>query len=343
MEKKDLLRYSRQTIHEKIGIEGQKKLKNSFIAIIGCGGLGSNVADHLARAGVGKIKIIDRDFVEIENLQRQVLFDEDDVKNNLPKAIAAAEKIKKINSEVEIEPVVTDFNFTNAENLIKGVDLVIDGLDNFETRFLINEACVKNNIPWIYGTCVSSYGFIMNIIPHKTPCLRCILDPVSPGQSFTCETVGILGPTASTIASLESVEAIKFLLGNLDALNKNLTFIDIWTDEFEKIDTSRMKKEDCSVCVQKKFDILEQKKSASISSLCGRNAVQIIPSTDKMVNLVNISKRLENLGKVFVSEHILIFKINEYEITLFPDGRAIIKGTDNESVAKKIYTQYIGM
>ncbi len=341
---KNLDRYSRQILFSEIGEEGQRKLKDSKVVLVGCGALGTVLANSLVRAGIGELKIIDRDFVELNNLQRQILFDEEDVKRNIPKAIAAVEKLRKVNSEVKLEAVVADVNFTNVESLVEGAKILVDGTDNFEVRFLLNDACVKANIPWIYGSCLGSYGLTASIIPGKTPCFRCLFQtgPL-PGMVPTCDTAGVIGPIVNIIASIETVEAIKYLIGKFDALNKDLIAIDIWESSFERFNINdRRDKLDCLCCKQKKFEFLEAKEGSSITSLCGRNAVQITQKSAVRTDFGPLAERLKKSGEVTFNKYILKFSINQYEINLFPDSRAIIKGTNNFSVARGLYAKYIG-
>jgi adenylyltransferase/sulfurtransferase len=340
----NLNRYSRQILFSEIGEEGQKKLKDSRAVLVGCGALGTVIANNLVRAGIGELKIIDRDFVELNNLQCQILFDEEDVRKNIPKAIAAVEKLEKINSEVKLEGVVADVNFTNVENLVEGAKLLVEGTDNFEVRFLLNDACVKANIPWIYGSCVGSYGLTMNIIPGKTPCFRCLFESAPlPGMAPTCDTAGVISPIVNIIAAIETVEAIKYLTGRFEALNKNLIGIDVWEGSFDKFNIiDRKDKFDCPCCKQRKFEFLEAKEGSSVTSLCGRNAVQITQKSVARVDLKEVAERLKKSGKVTLNKYILKFSINQYEINLFPDSRAIIKGTNDFSVARGLYAKYIG-
>jgi adenylyltransferase/sulfurtransferase len=340
----NLNRYSRQILFSEIGEEGQKKLRDSSVVLVGCGALGTVVANNLVRAGIGNLKIIDRDFVELNNLQRQILFDEEDVRKNIPKAIAAVEKLKRINSQVKLEGVVTDVNFTNAQSVIEGSNLLVDGTDNFEVRFLLNDACVKANIPWIYGSCIGSYGMTMNIIPGKTPCFRCLFESCPlPGMAPTCDTIGVISPIVNIIAAIETTETIKYLTGNFETLNKDLIVIDVWEGSFDKFNIiDRKDKFDCLCCKQRKFESLEAKEGSSITSLCGRNAVQITQKSAARVDLKEIAERLKNSGKVTVNKYLLKFSIGQYEINLFPDSRAIIKGTNDFSVARGLYAKYIG-
>lgn len=340
----NLNRYSRQILFSEIGEQGQRKLRDSRVVLIGCGALGTVIANNLVRAGIGELKIIDRDFVELNNLQRQILFDEEDVKRNIPKAIAAVEKLKKINSQVKLEAMVADVNFTNVEALVEGAKLLVDGTDNFEVRFLLNDASVKANIPWIYGSCVGSYGLTMNIIPGKTPCFRCLFETAPlPGMAPTCDTAGVISPIVNIIAAIETAEAIKYLTGKFKVLNKDLITIDVWEGSFEKFNINgRKDKFDCPCCKQRKFEFLEAKQGSSITSLCGRNAVQITQKSFARIDFEELAERLKKLGKVTFNRYILKFSINQYEINLFPDSRAIIKGTNDFSVARGLYAKYIG-
>ena len=335
-------RYSRQVILPNIGEEGQKTLLKSKIAIIGCGALGTVVANNLVRAGVGKISIIDRDFVELNNLQRQILFDEDDI--GIPKSVAAAEKLKRVNSDVEIMAIVKDLNHMNAEKIMSDVDLVLDGTDNMQTRFLINDVCVKSKIPWTYTAAVGTYGMMMTIVPGRTPCFRCLLPDVpEPGSLPTCDTVGVLNTIPAIIASIESTEAIKILLGKKMTTNveSNLIFYDVWSNTFEKNTIIQDKR--CRCCVEHKFDFLNAAKKEIITSLCGRNAIQITPVKSAAISFKSLAERLKRLGEVRFNNFILVFKERDKEISLFKDGRAIIKGTDDEKVARSLYARFIGI
>jgi len=340
----NLNRYSRQILFSQIGEEGQRKIGNSKVVLVGCGALGTIIANNLVRAGIGELKIIDRDFVELNNLQRQILFDEEDVRRNIPKSVAAVEKLKRINSEVKMEAVVADVNFTNVETLLKDTKILVDGTDNFEVRFLLNDACVKGNIPWIYGSCVGSYGLSMNIIPGRTPCFRCLFEngPL-PGMALTCDTAGVISPIVNIIAAIETTEAIKYITGNFDALNRDLITVDVWEGSFERFNINdRKDKFDCPCCKQRKFEFLEAKEGSSVTSLCGRDAVQITQKFVARVDFQELAERLNRIGKVTFNKFILRFSIDGYEINLFPDSRAIIKGTNDFSVARGLYAKYIG-
>ena len=340
-----LERYSRQILFKNIGKDGQKKLASKCVVIAGCGALGSVSANSLVRGGVGKLIIIDRDFVEESNLQRQIIFDENDVQNDVPKAIAAKDKLQKINSNVVIEAYVSDINYSNVEDLLKDCDIVIDGLDNFETRYLLNDFCVKNNIPWIYGACVGSTGLSMNVIPGKTPCLRCIFETIpSPGNTQTCETEGIIAPIANIIGSIQVVETFKILTENFDSINENLIRIDVWNCKYDKIGIGNIRNiSNCPVCKEGKFEFLFGDSTPLTTTLCGRNAVQIKYKDSKNVDFENIACRLTRVGKVRYNEFMLKFKVDSYEVTLFNDGRAIIFGTNDSVTAKNLYSKYIGM
>ncbi len=333
-------RYSRQTLFAGIGEAGQKKLAKSFVVVMGCGALGTIISTTLVRSGVGRLRIIDRDFIEYHNLQRQVLFNESDVKNQLPKAIAAERHLKKINSEVEIEGVVADVNYSNIERFIEGADVIMDGIDNFETRFLINDASLKHKIPWVYGGTVSSCGMSMTIMPGKTPCFRCIyVGPSSGSIQLTCDTAGVIAPAPFVIGSLQCAEAMKILVGG-KKINPDLISIDVWDGVFSRFKITR--RADCPAC-NGKFEFLDAKLGTKTTSLCGQNAVQIVNPDVKDVSLATLAARLKLIGRVSQNEFMLRFSVNDYEMVVFPDGRAIIKNTTDESVAKGLYAKYIGM
>ncbi len=337
-------RYARQTAFHVIGKEGQEKLAKSRVMILGCGGLGSASSSILARAGIGYLKLVDRDFLELNNLQRQILYEEHDVKEGLPKPIAAERRIKRINSAIQVESVIADVNRFNIEKLIANVDLVIDAADNFETRFLLNEACVKHKRTWIYGAAIESYGLTMNIIPGKTACLRCVMDNIpQPGSVPTCETVGVLGSIVCIIASIQCAEAIKILTGNKDEINKSLISIDVWQNSYQTIDMPKEKiQKNCPVCDQKKFEFLKGKQGNAYTALCGRNAVQILPFKETQLDLPKLAINLSALGVVKVNEFLIRFEMEGYELSIFPDGRAIVKGTTDTGIARSLYSKYVG-
>lgn len=329
-----------------VGEAGQKKLLASRITLCGCGALGTVLANTLVRAGVGFVRIIDRDFIEHHNLQRQVLFDEDDVISNLPKAEAATRKLRRINSEIIIEPIVTDIDHTNILDFVKDVDLVLDGTDNFEVRYLVNDAAIKLNKPWVYGGAIGSVGQTMTIIPDQTPCLRCVVETSPPpGMAATCETAGVLSPTINVIASLQATEAIKILTGHLEDINRELVYVDVWDNEFRRFKISKLKdKVDCPCCKQHNFEWLEGKMGAHTTSLCGRNAVQIAHRTASHLNFSTLAEVLKGAasGEVSHNKFMLRFSADGHDFTVFPDGRAIIKGTNDIDRAKTLYAKYIG-
>lgn len=332
-----LKRYSRQMILEEIGKEGQELLNNSSVAVVGCGALGSVICDHLARAGFGKIRIIDRDIVELENLQRQILFVENDIGS--PKAEAAKEKMRKINSDVDIESIVKDLNPSNIEKLVNDVDILLDGTDNMETRYLINDICVKNDIPWIYGGAVSTYGMSMNIMPHDTACLVCAFPLMpKPGSLATCDTVGVLNTIPSIVASIQTTEALKILLKK--KFNRDLVVYDVWNNDFQSITIKQ--NPECECCQNHNFEYLSAQKVETVAILCGRNSVQITPPTENEISLPDLAERLKKVGEVRLSPVHLSFKTDELTISVFRDGRAIVKGMDDETLAKTIYAKYIG-
>ena len=335
-------RYSRQILFREIGPAGQERLSNSRVLLVGCGALGASHAEMLARAGVGKLRIVDRDFVDYSNLQRQTLYKESDVAERLPKSVAANNRIAEINSEIEVEAIVADVNHSNIESLIEGCDLVLDGSDNFQVRYLLNDACVKHNVTWIYGAAVSSYGTTMTIIPGKTPCLRCIFDEMPEiGSSPTCDTAGVIMPIIATVSATQVAEALKILVGDLDALHGSLMQFDIWANDRQRIELGEPNP-DCKACSQRNFEFLNTDTPEFSAVLCGRNAVQIAPPTTIILDLESLAKRLQFSVEVTINEYLLRFTTGDNEITVFRDGRAIVKGTDDISAARTLYAKYIG-
>lgn len=335
-------RYSRQILFHEIGKAGQERLLNSRVLLVGCGALGAAHAEMLARAGVGYLRIIDRDFVEFTNLQRQTLFKESDAAERLPKAIAAKTRIAEINSEIEVEAIIADVNHSNVESLIDGCDLVLDGTDNFQIRYLLNDACVKQGKTWIYGAAVSSYGTTMTIIPGETPCLRCIFDEMpDAGSSPTCDTAGVIMPIISTVSATQVAEAIKLLIGDNDSLHRSLMQFDVWANDRQRIKLGEPNP-DCKCCGQKIFEFLDAESQEFSAVLCGRNAVQIAPQNETDLDLVQLAEKLRNIGEVKQNEYLVRFMSGENEMTVFRDGRAIIKGTDDVSAARSLYAKYIG-
>jgi molybdopterin/thiamine biosynthesis adenylyltransferase len=337
----DLSRYARQILFHGVGEEGQRRLLASSAVVIGCGATGSTLCNHLARAGVGRLRIVDRDYIELNNLQRQLLFDEDDIAQGLPKAVAAARKLRRINSGIRIEEVVADVNPTNVESLIAEADVVLDGTDNFETRFLLNDACVKLGKPWVYCGVVASYGMTATIIPGQTACLRCLFGSVpAPGTSPTCDTVGVLGPVVGVLASIAAMEALKLLLGRGER-NRGLIHVDLWENSFDRFEVG-LPRPDCPACGQRRFEFLDVAVGTRTTSLCGRDAVQVSVHGAPRVDLARLAERLSSAGKVVVNPFLLRAEIEGYEFTVFPDARAIIKGTTDEERAKVLYARYIG-
>ena len=339
----DLSRYARQMRFPPLGEEGQRRLAGSRVLLCGCGALGSTIANLLARAGVAALRIVDRDFVELSNLQRQVLFDEADAQAGLPKAIAAAEKLRQINSTVTIEPIVADIDPANIEGFCEGIDVILDGTDNFETRFLINDAAVKLGLPWIYGGCVGAEGQTMTILPGQTPCLRCLMPECpAPGSTPTCETAGILGPIVGLVASIEAAEAIKILGGDLAAISRSLTVVDLWQNHIRQIDVRGLRDQvDCPTCKRGEFPWLSGRSGSRTAVLCGRNAVQLShPGTS--VSLDELAQKLEDTGQLTRNQFLLRLKVEGYELTIFPDARAIISGTADIATARTIYAKYVG-
>ena len=324
-----------------IGPEGQERLLASRVAIVGCGAIGAAAANLLVRAGAGYIRIIDRDFVEPSNLQRQTLFDESDARDALPKAVAAERKLRSINSSVTVEGVVVDLSPRNAETLLGGVDVLLDGTDNFETRFLINDVAVKSGRPWIYAAGVASYGLTMTVRPGTTPCLACLLESggVSQGLEETCDTIGVLGPIVNLIASLQVAEALKLLSGRPEALHGRLLSCDIWTGRMQSIGVARNPQ--CRACARRDFTYLAGEAQPRIT-LCGRDSVQIHERA-RVLDLAVLEARWKPLvDDVRQNDFLLRFRIAPYEMTVFADGRAILKGTKDAAVARSLYARYIG-
>jgi molybdopterin/thiamine biosynthesis adenylyltransferase len=335
-------RYSRQMILPGWGRECQQRLAQKTAVVIGCGALGSHIASHLVRAGVGRLVVADRDFVEWHNLPRQALYSEADAAEAVPKAVAAARRLRQISSLVEIEEHVVDVNADTVEDLISGADVVLDGADNFEVRYLVNEACVKHGIPWVYGGVLGTYGLTAAILPGETPCLRCLLGPMPPpGAVPTCETAGVLGPAVAIIAALEATEGLKVLLDKRDELLRSLVMVDVWSGDFERAQTQKGKVR-CPVCDDGEYELLEAERGSVAAVLCGRNAVQISLRPSKPVDLQSLAERLAGVGAVDLNEYLLRLDVENVQLTVFPGGRAIVKGTDDPVRARALYARYIG-
>lgn len=361
----EFARYHRQMLLPGLGEPGQQRLRASTALILGCGALGCLVADLLARAGVGKLRIVDRDTIELTNLQRQVLYDERDVAESIPKAEAARRRIGQINSSVEVMAIVDDLNFRNIERHAAGVDVLVDGLDNFEARYLANDLAVKRGIPYIYGGAVGTVGAALTILPHTedgdapwetlaagsraTPCLRCVFEePPPPGSTPTCDTVGVLGPAVTTIASFEAAETLKVLTGNFERVCRTLLNVDLWDNSIAQLDVDEAWAEgDCPCCRQRRFEFLDGTRGSGTTTLCGREAVQLTHRQGgSRLDLEAIATHLRHHGEVKSSPFMLSAEIVEngkpYRLSLFPDGRAIVHGTGESSVARSLYAKYIG-
>jgi molybdopterin/thiamine biosynthesis adenylyltransferase len=337
------MRYSRQEIFQPIGREGQKRLGQARVAIVGCGALGSQLAETMVRAGVGLVRLIDRDIVEESNLQRQSLYTEADAAALRPKALAAQARLVTVNSDVTIEAHVDDLTWDNARTLLDGIDLFLDGTDNFDTRYVLNDVSIERNIPWIYGACVGSYGLVLPILrgARRTPCLRCVLgDPPPAGSSPTCDTAGVIAPIVQVIAGLQGAEALKVLSGNVDAVSVGLVSIDVWSAQFDRIDLQNTEPS-CEGCLRGVF--VGHAQTAGEAFLCGRDAVQIRPpATGLALNLDDYAVTWRALGDVTLSEHVVRLKELNSEMLLFRDGRALIKGTADLGRARAIYARLIG-
>lgn len=335
-------RYSRQILFRGIGEKGQQRLLESQVLIIGCGALGSAQAEALARAGIGRLRIVDRDFVESSNLQRQTMFTERDAAERIPKAIAAASHIRKINSEVQTEPEITDVNHSNIQRLIEGCDVVLDGTDNFATRYLINDACVKHEVNWIYGAAVGSYGVTMTVRPHQTSCLQCVFEEAPPVASApTCETAGVIMPIINVVAAVQVSETLKLLTGQNEQLHQSLMQFDVWRNEWRKINPGPPSPQ-CPTCALGRFHTLEAAAGDFAAVMCGRNAVQISPAQPTRVDFESLAERLRGAGEVKFNDYLLRFRTGKYEVTVFQDARSIISGTNEMETARSLYAKYIG-
>ena len=334
----DRERYSRQILFPGIGEPGQEALLRAHVAVVGAGALGSFHAAALARAGVGSLTIVDRDYVEPGNLHRQWLFEESDAAEALPKAVAAERRLARINSQVRVRGMVADLTASNLEDLLGGADLILDGTDNFDARYLINDFAVSRGIPWIYGAAVGSYGLTMPVIPGQTACLRCVYpEPPSGGQP-TCETAGVLNAIVSAVASLQVAAALRILCGQSAEVHSRITTLDVWTGAIRQIDAPR--DPECPCCARRQFPYLEESRRGPIT-LCGRNAVQIA-ERERPIDLLQLKARLEPLGEVRANEFALRFLTPPYEMTIFADGRAIVKGTSDPGIARSLYARYVG-
>lgn len=337
----NLQRYSRQTVFAGIGVEGQKKLLCSRVALIGVGATGTVIANNLCRSGAGALRLIDRDYVELSNLQRQTLYTEEDVKRRTPKAVAACEHLKKVNSEIEMDPICADVNSSNIESLIADADLVLDGSDNLEVRYLINEACVKQDKPWIYAGALAGTGMTVNILPGKAPCLHCLFPNLSmTGTGQTCSTAGVVNGITGVIASIASVEAIKILIKSPN-VRKSLLYFDIWNNDFNEIEVQR--DPDCPVCERHEYKLLGRLSGSYTTSLCGRDSVQIVPNMATEIDFEQLAQKLGKAGSVQYNKFMLQFSDGKVDFNIFPDGRAIINKVKDPNTARSVYSEYIGL
>ncbi|MFD1739074.1 thiazole biosynthesis adenylyltransferase ThiF [Bacillus salitolerans] len=336
-------RYSRQELFAPIGVEGQKKLREKHVLIIGAGALGSGNAEALVRAGVGKVTIVDRDYVEWSNLQRQQLYTESDAQERLPKAIAAKNRLMQVNSEVEVEAVVTDANVAELEGLVKNVHVMIDATDNFDTRLIMNDISQKYNIPWVYGACVGSYGISYTILPGHTPCLHCLLERVPLG-GITCDTVGIISPAVGMVVAYQVSEALKVLVEDFDHIRKKLVTFDLWTNQSVSMSVDKLKRDTCLSCGHDRtYPFLAYENQVKTAVLCGRNTVQIRPQEGATRNLDQVADQLmKSGGKVERNPFLLSFETGEVRLVIFKDGRVLVHGTNNITEAKGLYHRYLG-
>lgn len=342
----NLERYSKQVLFSGIGEAGQRAIMKGRVLVCGCGALGTVLAEGMVRAGVGFVRIVDRDFVELSNLQRQVLFDEQDISDRLPKAIAAARKLSKINSTVQLDPIVADVTYENVGGFAENVDLILDGTDNFEIRYLLNDVSLETGIPWIYGGCIGSHGQTMTVIPGETACLRCLIDSApEPGAVETCDTAGVLASIINVIASLQVVDALKLLSGNRAAIEPKLTVIDVWDGTYRRMNMQGLRERSgCPACNEGERIWLRGTVGSQTTILCGRNAVQVSPPAKTKLSFEDLATRLADVGTVNYNNYLFRLTLNEgeYELTAFPDGRVIVKGTEEISTAKTLYAKYIG-
>lgn len=348
----NLARYHRQMIFPPFGEEGQRRLLAATAVVVGCGATGTALSNLLVRAGVGRVRIIDRDYIELNNLQRQILFDEDDIAANLPKAEAAARKLRRVNSGVTVEGLVADVNPGNVLGLLEDADVVLDGTDNFSTRFLLNDACLYLAKPWVYTGVIAAYGMTATFLPDgaaqklpgtraTTGCLRCMIEEVpAPGATPTCDTAGIIGPAAALLTAVAGAEAIKLLSGG-GALNSGIIHMDLWTHDYEQF--TLLRRAECPACGARNFEFLNAHMGTTTAALCGRNAVQVTVAGSRPLNLETLARQLAPVAEGLArNDYLLRAQIGAHEFTVFPDNRAIIKGTDDEDLAKTLYARYIG-
>lgn len=336
-------RYSRQERFAPVGTEGQQQLAASRILVCGCGALGSLIAERLARAGVGHIKLLDRDWVELSNLQRQTLFTEDDARHSRPKAVAAAEMLARINSQIELEAAVEDLSFENIENIAQGCDLILDGTDNFETRFLINDYCVKHSVPWVHGGCLGASGQVLTILPGETACFRCLVPELPPREMLeTCDSAGVLGPAVGLIACLQAAEALKILTGNRASACCKLMVVDTWHTDLRLVSLSKY--QDCPTCSRHQFPFLAGDIRSEATILCGKNAVQIVsPAYSGTASLEQLGHKLQSIGSVQQNAFFVRLKLPEHTLTIFRGGRTVVEGTTSPAEAKSLLARTLGL
>ena len=338
-------RYSRQVRFAPLGQAGQDRLRTASAAFVGCGALGSVIANLLVRAGVGHVRLIDRDLVELSNLQRQSLFDENDVAQGLPKAVAAANRLAQINRGVNVEPMVVDVNSKNVQELCQGADVILDGTDNFDIRFLIYHLSIATDTPWVYGGCLGAEGQTMTIVPGQTACLNCLMldGPPPPGTTPTCDSFGILAPIINVIGAMQAMEALKILSGNAGSVSRQLRVVSLWDNQLRQLDVSGLAAAvDCPTCDQKQFQWLDGKRETDAVVLCGRDAVQLRFPQTTPPDLAELARRLTDQGQVVVNEYLLRYREGALTLSLFLDGRAIVSGTGDPSVARALYTRCVG-
>jgi len=338
-------RYDRQVRFVGVGPGGQRRLAATTVVVVGLGSLSSVAAELLARAGVGRLHLVDRDFVDQSNLSRQTLYDEEDARQVLPKAVAAGNRLRRVNSSVTYETLVADFSPANAEKIARGADIIVDGTDNFETRYLLNEVCVKLDIPWVYGACAGSEGLTFTVLPGQGPCLRCFVpDPPAPDQTLTCETVGIIGPAAAAIGALEAAQALRVLVGkgvgNLPAGPATVQLVDVWSGNSSTFELRR--EPACACCAGHDFPYLDGRAGTQATVLCGRDMVQITPKIPGRISLARLAERLGAAGEVTRTEFLVRAVVEGTELVVFPDGRALVKGTANPEAARSLYARYLG-
>lgn len=337
-------RYSRQVLFRPVGEAGQDRIRGARVLVAGCGGLGAESASLLARAGVGFLRIVDRDVVELSNLQRQALFSEDDVRDGLPKAVAAERRLARVNEDVVVEPVVADMGPRNVRALIDGVDLVVDGFDSFEARFLLNDACVEKGLPWVYGACIGSTGLAALLVPGRTPCLRCLMPQIpEPGTSPTCDTAGILGPAAHLAASMQVGRALRYLATRQVPAEAEVVYADVWEGTFTRaVLPYRPDESRCPCCVERRFEFLSVE-TPQTAALCGRDSVQVRPLVPSRPDFTSLAERLRPLGEVLANDYLLRFRTEDVELTLFSDGRTIVKGTTDPVRARSLVARAFGV